>query len=420
MKFALPVVALAIVAASCAREPLNLSVGISWEEPAPSVGDALLSHFEPRGVSVELSSYTNANEGSDALLEDVLKGAVDLGIVEEPAKRVAGLTTVAPLYPSILHVLHRRDRPAQSFPEVIRGQQIYTGPIGGAAHRLLLQFAADYMLDQTDFTVLTDPWRVEPDVWFVLGGLLPLNQQSAFGDYTLFSFGDVTGLGFGTPAEGLALKYPNVRPFVLPEAVYSSLHDGPVLTLATRTVLVARDDLDPNIAYLVAREIFENAHAIAAEYQLAKDELNVNFDRSSLALPLHEGARLFVDKDEPTMLERYAEVIGVGLTVAAALGSGLVAIWRMNKARRKDEIDVYYRRVLAVRNELKNPDDSIEINKLSDEVKAIQEEVFGLLIAERLNVDESLTLFLGLSTQVLNEIAERRGQLVPDAPPSPS
>ena len=403
MKPALLGIALAITAASCAREPVDLSIGISAEEPAPSVGDALRRHFEPRGVNVSLSAYDNASEDSDAILADVLSGEIDLGIMEEPAKRVPALTTVAPLYPSILHVLYRRDRPAQTFPELIRDQQIYTGPVGGAAHRLLLQFAADYMLEESDFVVLPDPWRVEPDVWFVLGGLLPLNQQTALADYTLFSFGSVERLGYGTAAEGLALKYPNVRPFVLPEAVYSSLNDDAVLTLATRTVLAAREDLDPNVAYLLARDIFENAHAIAAEYQLANDELNDNFDRSSLALPLHQGARLYIDKDEPTLLERYAEVIGVGLTVAAALGSGLVAIWRMNKARRKDEIDVYYRRVLAVSNELKNRGNDLEINKLSDEVKAIQEEVFGLLIAERLNVDESLTLF----SRTLNAGIER-------------
>ena len=206
----------------------------------------------------------------------------------------------------------------------------------------------------------------------------------------------------------LALKYPNVRPFILPDGVYGPFSERAVLTLATRTVLVARDTLDADLVYRVAREVFENSHAIAAEYQLANDELNQRFDPASLALPLHSGARTYVDKDEPTIFERYAEVVGVGLTIVAAFGSGVLAIWRMNKARRKDRIDGYYRRVLALRHELNAEDKSIDFNRLSNDLKAIQEEVFGLLIAERLNVDESLTVFLSLSTQVLEEIGVRR------------
>lgn len=398
--------ALALLAVGCARDPVSISIRISIEEPAPSVADALRRHFEPRGIAVDFASDDELEDDPDVIIQDVLDGTVDFGILEEPVRRVDGLTTVAPLYPSILHVLHRRGRSIEDFPGLVRGQRVYAGPIGGAAHRLLLQFAEDYRLASAEFTVLPDPWRVEPDVWFILGGLLPRDEQAGLADYEMYSFGDAERLGLGTQAEGLALKYPNVRPFVLPEAVYGSFTERAVLTLAKRTVLVAREDLDPNLAYLVAREVFENAHAIAAEYQLAKSEINTDFDPSTLALPLHRGARTYVDKDEPSVFERYAEVVGVGLTIVAAIGSGILAMWRTNKARRKDRIDDYYRRVLAVRHELSKK--SNNYNELTDRVKAIQEDVFDQLIAERLNVDESLTVFLSLSAQVLDEIAARR------------
>ena len=82
-------------------------------------------------MSVELL----AKDDREKVVAAVLGGEADLGILEEPTGRVAGLTTVVPLYPSILHVLYRKDRRANSFAELIRGQQVYAGPVGGTAWR---------------------------------------------------------------------------------------------------------------------------------------------------------------------------------------------------------------------------------------------------------------------------------------------
>lgn len=389
---------------SCVRPDLSLVVSHSYEEPAPSVADALRRHMALSNIAVELTTKDDPQK----VVAAVLGGEADLGILEEPSGRVAGLTTIVPLYPSILHVLYRQERSAESFPELVRGQQVYAGPVGGTAWRLLGQLADDYRLTPDDYTVLPDPWLVEPDVYFILGGMLTRDWIAKVGNYQMFSFGEAGQLGYGTQAEGLALKYPNIRPFILPESLYGALNPAPVLTLATRTVLIGRDDLDPNLAYLIARELIENAHEIAAEYHLVMSELQDNLEPALLALPLHRGARLYLNKDEPGFLERYAEVVGVGLTILAALGSGVLAMLRMNKARRKDRIDVFYRRVLAIRHELDDADNINNYNGLSDKLKAIQDDVFQLLIAERLNVDESLTLFLDLSNRVLGEISAQQ------------
>lgn len=394
-------VAAGLLLAGCAQEEATISIQTSIEEPGPSVADALVRHLGPQGIAVEYQE----NADPETILPNVRDGSVDFGIVEEPAQRQSGLATVAPLYPSILHALYRKEREVGTFPDLIRGQRVYAGPIGGTAWRLLQQLSGDYMISDVDYTVLPEPWTTEPDVYFILGGLLADDQRSDLSEYQLYSFGDAHRLGFGTQAEGLALKYPNIRPFILPESVYGSFNPEPVLTIATRTVLVTRDDFDPELTYRIARELFENAHAIAAEYHLVMNELNHKVDADALALPLHPGSRVYVEKDEPTLVERYAEVVGVGLTIAAAFGSGLLAVWRMGKTRRKDRIDVYYQRVLAIRSQIAPDRKAINTKELTDKVKAIQEEVFGLLVAERLNVDESLTLFLDLSNRVLSEIS---------------
>ena len=112
---------------ACAQEEVAITVETSIEEPGPSVADALVRHLGPQGIAVE----DRENADPDTILPNVLAGNVDFGIVEEPAQRQPGLSTVAPLYPSILHALHRKEREVGSFPDLIRGQRIYAGPIGG-------------------------------------------------------------------------------------------------------------------------------------------------------------------------------------------------------------------------------------------------------------------------------------------------
>ena len=80
-------------------------------------------------------------------------------------------------------------------------------------------------------------------MYFIFGGLLSEDSLRQLAGYRLFSFGDVADLGRGSIADGIALKYPNVDTFVLPKGLYSGLHDQPVVTLAIRTLLIAREGL---------------------------------------------------------------------------------------------------------------------------------------------------------------------------------
>ena len=394
----------ALILLGCDREPASLIVKISTEEPAPEIAETMQSMLE----SVDIEITIQPTGEPEKIISAVLSGDADLGIVEEPPRRIYDLTTVVPLYPSILHVMHRKDRRVHDFTDLIEGQQVYAGPIGGTAWRFLQQLARDFMLEPGSFTILPDPWQVKPDVYFILGGLLAPESISQMPEYEMFGFGDSSQLGSGTAAEGLALKYPNIRPFVLPDAVYGAFNDGPVLTLSTRTVLVAREDLDIDLVYSVARELFEHAYQFSVVYPLALNEAQVDMDSNTLALPLHRGSRNFIDKDKPNFFEENAEVIGVVLTLAAAIGSGFLALLRLRKNRKKDRIDIYYRRVLEIRDELAEAVSHEAYDDLECRLKSIQEEVFGLLISEQLNVDESLTLFLDLSNRVLGEISAQK------------
>ena len=392
------------VLSACTADTEHFVLGVSTEEPGPGIAAAAKQLLVDARFSVEIRSI----ESSAHIISGMLDGDIDFGIIEEPAALIPDLATVVPLYPSILHVLYKGEETVNRFTDVIVGKRIYAGPPDGTASRFFAQLGDYFEIDAGSYTVLDNPWVVSPDVYFVFGGLLDANSRRRLGDYRLFSFGDAAQLGKGTLVEGIALQFPNVEAFVLPEQIYGSLNPNTVLTITTRTVLVTAASTDVQHVYNVASTLFANSQRLSTEYSLVTREMNENIQLSSFTLPMHAGARRYLDKDAPTMIERYADVIALGLTIAIMLGSALVALYEFRKTRKKDRIDDYYNRILELRHKLREAVTEEHRSGIEEQVKSIQEEVFSLLVAERLSANESLTIFLNLSNQVLSEAQDNR------------
>ncbi len=387
-----------VLAGGCELQDRDLTLAHTTEEPAPSIAETVRSTLAASGISITIEESADPT----AILAAVSEGRVDLAIIEEPERPKAGATTLAPLYPSVLHVMHNRSVDPASFAELMRGANVYAGPAGGAAYRLLMQLSADFNLRTNEFELLDNPWTVTPDVWFVFGGLLSAENTAALTGYRLFSFaadGDVHG---GTVADGIALRHHHVRPFLLPKGVYSNLTDDAVLTLAIRTVLVANEHFDAQLAYDIASALFVNAQEISLDYPLVTRELNENVHVADLMLPIQDGARRFLERDRPGFIERNAEVIALYFTVFITLFSSAIAVYRYRLRVRKDRVDTFFDKLLDVRRNMTAVD--ADYPACREEVLDVQRQVLNLLINEQIAADASLIAFVSQSNQMLDEL----------------
>ena len=381
----------------------QLVLAVSPEEPAPSIGQGLADFFGRRGYSLSLL----ATSGADEIFEALAENRVDLALIEEPDFPRTGIDTLAPLYPSVLHVLHNRSVEPNGFGALVEGAKIYAGPVGGAAHRLLMELAEDFGYDNSDYEVLDNPWTIAPDVYFVFGGLLSNDSVRQLAGYRLFSFGDASNNNGSNVADGIVLRHARLRSFVLPASTYNSLSERSVLTLATRSVLIARADFDPGLAQEIAAQLFENAQELGASYPLVVQELNTKLDPSTLIFPLHPGSRRYLDRDKPSFIERYVEILALLLTLVLTLLSGVVWLYRYRQQVRKDRVEAYYEKILAIRRKLGESNSAAELERLKKEAVEIQEEVLELVVNERIDADTSLTVFLTVSNQVIGELQSR-------------
>ncbi len=387
--------AMALLVSACTDESA-LRIYSTPEEPGPTLAVAISELLE----RAELELAVDVLATPEAVVDVTRRDPRSLGIVEASVIP-ADVTSLALLYPSILHVLYRGEAPAD-FAALVRGRSVYAGPRGGSAYRLLERLVADFRIPMNELDLLDLP--LEPDVFFIFGGLLSEDALNRLEGYRLFSFGSVDELGRGSFVEGVALRKPTIRPYVIPRGVYPALQSGPALTLAESTLLIANESLDESIAYRVVEQLLTHANDITRLYPLAGESLDEQIDPVLLAASLHPGARRYFERDQPTFVERYAETLALGLAVLVTLTTAMVALRNQRRQRKKDRVDGYLEQVLAVRKALAQGVDAKRRRVLRMEVVERQNDVLAQLVAEQIAGDDNLVVFMLLCNEVLKEI----------------
>ena len=300
-----------------------------------------------------------------------------------------------------------RNEDSADFVDLIRGASVYAGPSSGAAHRLFMQLTKDFNIGKGEYELLDNPWTQSPDVYFIFGGLLSDESIAQLVGYRLFSFGANSDVEGGSVADGVVLKHHHLRPFLLPKGVYHTLSDEAVLTLSIRSVLVASDSFDEELAYDIAWTLFNQSQEIAMRYPLVTRELNESVQPTELMLPLHEGTRRYLDRDRPGYIERHVDVLALYFTIIFTLLTGGFAYFRYRSQVRKDRVDVFYAQLLVIRDKMQNSEEPSIFAACYKEVLVVQREVLGLLVDERIAADTSLIAFVNLSNQMIDELERR-------------
>lgn len=348
-------------------------------------------------VGIQLHSVSL---GSTRAQFDALRnGDVKLAIVDNSAPFDPGIRTLLPLQPGIVHILYKGEERPQSFALLLRGRRVYAGPLGGVAHRILQLVAGAERVPASDYEVLENPWDPGVDLYFNIGDILSEEGARSLSGFRLFSLDPSGDGGPGSRAAALALRYPYLMPFVLPANLYPQLSQEAVVTLAVPSLLVASASLPDDTAYDVAKTIFENRHEFGSISPLLHN-LSERFDFEVLQFPVHPGTQRYLDRNEPSFFERHADLIGLAVSVVIPVASVVLALRSRRFQRRKDRVDTYYGRVLAVREQLGTEPADLLIRRVRD----IQSEAFRLLIDEKVDANEGFDILLGLCRDVIDEI----------------
>ena len=375
----------------------------------------LVAPFTPsdRAIAEELSELldeshatalriTDVPQSGEAAIDQVAAGDADIALVSNSLPFRDNIETILPLYPTVLHIAYRKDLDATSGITLLRGAKIYAGPAGSASRLVFERIIKRLGFDTTEYEYVSDLVD-DPDVVIVFAPIAP-DRLIDYPDYRLFSLGSPDTIGTGSLLDAAVLLNPHFRPFVIPAGTYGQSTPGPVVTVAVDKLLVTRSDLDDSAVYDLINDILRLRPALAARMPGLFQELTEDFDASRSRFVLHAGTQAYLQREAPTLMERYSGVAEVVVTLIVALASAAIAGIRILRMRRKNRIDTFYSRAHDLRRSITERSSVEERQRVISQVRDLQSEAFDLLIAEKLSADESFQIFIALSNDVMQQL----------------
>ena len=178
------------------------------------------------------------------------------------------------------------------------------------------------------------------------------------------------------------------------------------MTVSVFTSLLCKKNLDIEFVHDMTDIIIKNKSTLIKQNPVINQVLEDNL-HETLYYPLHKGVHMFLDRNKPSFLERYAEVIALILTIVIIM-SGIISSYRKwNKQRKKDRIDVYYEQVLEIDRILSQTEDIKLLKQKLKILYEIRERAFENLIKEKLSADESFKIFMDLTLGTIQRIEKR-------------
>ena len=395
---ALILLALAGIACSPESRTLNLARPIS--DLDAEIAEDVSRLFDSESLlRIELTDDTFSGEQA---LEAVLAGNADLALVSNAQPYREGITTIIPLFPSVLHIAYVGDRDTTDIATLLDGATVFAGAPGSASRMMFEQGLERTGTSEQNFEYLSGVDSTA-DVVVVFAPISP-DRLRQFENVRLFSLGPPDSIGKGSAIDSATLLNPYLKPFVIPVGTYEEKTPEPILTIAVDKVLVARRDLDPNIVYYFISELLRLKPALSAKHPAIFRDLTGDFDPGDSTFVLHAGAQAYVERDEPTVYERYSGVAEVMVTVLIALISAVFGGMRIYRMRRKNRIDAYYSRVIDFRKQAESGASDEERVELIRKLKNLQDHAFEQLVEEKLAADESFRIFITLSNDVLRQL----------------
>lgn len=147
----------------------------------------------------------------------------------------------------------------------------------------------------------------------------------------------------------ITLNEPALKPFYLP-AIPGLEGSKNLSTFSGQTFLIGNSQLGEKAVFKLSTYIFQHKLELMG-YDLMYRSVNERVDLSSFLYPLHRGTDAYFRRGQPTFIERYAELMAVGISIGAVLFGAFQAIRNRMMSKKKERIDQYFLEFLEIRSD---------------------------------------------------------------------
>jgi len=319
-----------------------------------------------------------SSRGSSENLEKLEHKQGALGLAQDGLDTSAGVRALARLYNSPYQIVVPAALGISDVGDLRRTPKlkIFLGAEGSGTWVLSHLVLKHYGLDLGDFQVLGKDWsfedaadalihgNVEVAAFLVGFGAPALERIAVDGRFTLLSVARTPGLG---------TMYPYLEQITIPAGSYSSLGLFPAKdtrTIATRELLVTREDLSERLAFRIVDTLFSSSTKVVSHFPLLTQLSRIEPERN-FYYPLHPGAVAFYRRDDKPSLLTWDKLVGsLGYSVTI-LTFALVRVRRRRVRALLERIDL-------LKAQLTTAQPPWKIAEMHAELRDIEDSAFQL------------------------------------------
>lgn len=325
--------------------------------------------------------------GSTQNMDDVQNKVVDMALVQSDTFVQPEVRAIAQLYPEMFHLIARTSAQIDTMAD-LEGKRIALMPEGSGSYSLFWPLSEHYGLTSADFSAqplpVSDATQAllagEVDALFrIIGvGNETVAEVLQTGDFELVPIDQIAAL---------KLAQPYLRSTQIPKGTYDGKTPIPntdIATVSVSALLISHADIDTEVVKAITRVLYEyrneliNINPRTANIQPPDSVLNLGF-------PVHEGTKAYHSQNEPSFLVRYAEAIGLILSLIILLASG---IWQLRQwliGRQKNRADYYNLEILELIEQVDHATTLVELQIIRQKLFAILKKVVIDLDIDRIS-----------------------------------
>jgi TRAP transporter TAXI family solute receptor len=353
-----------------------------------ALANAIASVLEASHPQLSVEVYeTHGSVENVRLLEE---GRADLATMQSDVRTDGNVHAVASLFYDAYQLVVPADSAIES-PADLHGRTVAIGPRGSGHFESFWFLVEHYGLDPDELLAL--PMSASAANFAMRRGQVDaIFRVHAVGNTSIRALTDDFPVRLVPiqQAEALAIRHPAVSRGAIARGSYAGHPPLPPSDLPTALVerfLVARAGLPDSVVLDVTRTLFEKRSRLISENSLAGYIAAPDVD-GRLALPIHEGARRYYDREKPSFWQQNARILAPTLYVVVILSSAFLAIRSRVLARRRVRMVHYNLELMDIAEAAEAASKSADLVPLQRRLVAMLRQVVTDLDEQRVSQDE--------------------------------
>lgn len=328
-------------------------------------------------------------QGAEENMRRLQANEAQLAIVQNDTDSVPEARVIASLFKEVFHLIVSEQSRIENISE-LKGKHIALMAKGSGSYSSFWFTSEHYGLKESDFKYTTGSWPEATNL-LAKGEVDAIFRVLPPGSELVSKLLQTTQAKLIPIEQGAAMKIklPYLEADLIPKGTYKAdpaVPDVDLPSVGVQATLLVRDDVDPVIVKEITRILFEYRRNLVAANSLAA-MISQPGGSGGLALPIHEGAQAYYDREKPDFLAANSDLIGLFLSIGTLCISWLWQLRSRFLEKQKNQADKFNLAILNLIQEIRQAETFERIEQLQEELFDIFKQVIVDLDEDRIDSD---------------------------------